>query len=93
VITHGDAGGAEGLRRGLADWLTDMGLESAGGRANIDRQIGYYEPYATSHEALDRDHAVVEEVRAAMQALLERVAQLRAGVPSAGADVREPRPK
>jgi len=93
VITHGDVAGAESLRRGLCDWLTDMGLESAGGKAMLDRMIGYYEPYATSHEALDRDHAVMEEVRAAMQALLERVAQLRAGVPSAGADVREVRPK
>jgi len=93
VFVHGDAGGAEALRRALSDWLTDIGLESGGGKATIDRQIGYYEPYATSHEALDRDKAVVQEVRAAMQALLERTAQLRAGVPSAGADVREPRPK
>jgi len=93
VFTHGDAAGTESLRRGLTDWLTDMGLESAGGKATIDRMIGYYEPYASSHEALDQNHAVVEEVRCAMQALLERVAQLRAGVPSAGGDVREPRPK
>ena len=93
VITHGDAAGAESLRRGLCDWLTDMGLESAGGKAMIDRMIGYYEPYATSHETLDHDHAVMKKVRAAMQALLERAAQLRAGVPSAGADVREVRPK
>jgi spore maturation protein CgeB len=28
-----------------------------------DRYIGYYEPYATSHDALDRDQDVQEEVR------------------------------
>ena len=40
-----------------------MGLIDAGPQARLDRYIGYYEPYATSHAALDRDDGVQEEVR------------------------------
>ena len=49
-------------RRALSDWLDWMGLIDAGTQARLDRYIGYYEPYATSHEALDADQAVQEEV-------------------------------
>ena len=42
------------------DW---MGFIDAGSQAQLDRYIGYYKPYATSHEALDRDEAVREEAR------------------------------
>ena len=55
VVVHGDAAGAETLRRSLTDWLTDMELVPALPQGGIDRYIGYYEPYATSHEALDSD--------------------------------------
>ena len=54
MIVHGDVAGIEGSRRALWDWLDWMGLIDAGSR-RLDRYIGYYEPYATSHEALDRD--------------------------------------
>ena len=37
------------------DWLDWMGLIDAGVQARLDRYIGYYEPYATSHDALDAD--------------------------------------
>ncbi len=57
VVVHGDAAGAETLRRVMSDWAGDMHLISAGGQAELDRYVGYYEPYATSHEALDRDEA------------------------------------
>jgi multimeric flavodoxin WrbA len=50
VIVHGDAEGVEGLRRSLTDWLLDMELVQASQAATIGRYIGYYEPYATSHE-------------------------------------------
>ena len=50
--------GAETLRRSLVDWLTDMSLISAGGMAETDGYIGYMEPYATSHQALDEDEDV-----------------------------------
>jgi hypothetical protein len=71
-----------------------MGLIAAGPKARLDRLIGYYEPYATSHEALDRDQAVQDEVRNTAQALAEAVGESRAGRLSApGADLAVPRPK
>ncbi|MEP7061999.1 MAG: flavodoxin family protein [Betaproteobacteria bacterium] len=94
VVVHGDVAGIEGVRRALCDWLDWMGLIGAGAAARLDRFIGYYEPYATSHDALDRDEAVQEEVRNAARALGEAVTQLRAGTLSApGAALEPPRPK
>lgn len=61
LVVHGDVAGIEGSRRDLSDWLDWMGLIDAGEQARLDRHIGYYEPYATSHEALDRDEALQEE--------------------------------
>ena len=93
VVVHGDTVGAETLRRSLVDWLTDMKLLPAAPLATIDRYIGYYEPYATSHDQLDRDASVQEEVRRAAKALIEAVALSRAGqltLPDTGPD---PRPK
>ena len=52
------------------DWLDWMGLIDAGANARLDRYIGYYEPYATSHEALDRDTGLQEEVRNVARALV-----------------------
>jgi multimeric flavodoxin WrbA len=94
IVVHGDAAGAETLRRSLTDWLTDMNLVPAAPNALVDRYIGYYEPYATSHEALDRDTSFQEEVRNAARALVEGVTLLRAGsFPRADRGQRDPRPK
>jgi multimeric flavodoxin WrbA len=93
VVVHGDAEGAETLRRSLHDWLSDMELVPAGDKAVFDRYVGYYEPYATSHDALDRDTAVMEEVRNAARVLLERVRRLRSGEQPADHMARSPRPK
>jgi multimeric flavodoxin WrbA len=94
IVVHGDVSGTEAVRRALSDWLDWMGLHAAGDKALLDRFIGYYAPYATSHEALDRDKGVQEEVRNAARSLAEAVADLRAGrVPAAGADLQRPRPK
>ena len=79
VVVHGDAAGAETLRRSLVDWLSDIGLIGAGHRAEIDRYIGYYEPYASSHVALDHDTALQEETRNAARALMRAVKLLRRG--------------
>jgi multimeric flavodoxin WrbA len=92
VVVHGDAEGTDSLRRSLTDWLVEMELEPAGSHALLDRYIGYLEPYATSHDALDREPAIFEETRNAMRTLVERVAQLR-DVPAAGRELVEPRPK
>ena len=94
VIAHGDTEGAEGVRRSLADWLRATGLLPAGPLAEVDRYIGYWEPYATSHEALDRDAAIQEEVRNAARALLEAVLATRAAKQvAAGTRLTEPRRK
>jgi multimeric flavodoxin WrbA len=94
VVVHGDAAGAETLRRSLSDWLTDMELVPAGAAATIDRYVGYYEPYATSHAALDRDTPLHEEVRHAARALVEGVRLARAGqYPRPDRGIQPPRPK
>ena len=94
VVVHGDVAGIESVRRALSDWLDWMGLIDAGAKSRLDRFIGYYEPYATSHEALDRDHGVQDEVRNVARSLAEAVGELRAGRLSApGADLAAPRPK
>ncbi len=94
IIVHGDAAGAEGLRRSLTDWLKDMHLIEASPKATLDRYIGYYEPYATSHEALDRDHALQAEVQNAATALVEAIKLARSGyLPQPAGNVEDPRPK
>ena len=54
LVVHGDVAGIEGVRRALSDWLDWMGLIDAGTQARLDRYIGYYKPYATSHDELDQ---------------------------------------
>ena len=73
VIVHGDTIGAEGLRRNLSDWLTDMNLVSAGSMAEKDGYIGYEKPYATSHDDLDDDKAFQQDVRSAATTLANAV--------------------
>jgi multimeric flavodoxin WrbA len=94
VVVHGDVAGTESVRRALSDWLEWMGLIQAGARAGLDRYIGYYEPYATSHEALDRDTALFEEVQNVASAVGEAVRLMRAGeLDNPGASLPRPRPK
>ena len=94
VVVHGDVEGAEGVRRSVADWLRFMDLRPAGKMAELDRYIGYWEPYATSHDALDRDEAIQEEVRNAARTLLVAVNEQRAGrFSDASAQLRQPRSK
>ncbi|HEX6377224.1 MAG TPA: flavodoxin family protein [Allosphingosinicella sp.] len=94
IVVHGDVEGAENVRRSLADWLRFMHLVPAGVPAELDRYIGYWEPYATSHDALDKDLAVQEEVRNAARTLLEAVQARRAGrLVSAGDGLAQPRQK
>jgi hypothetical protein len=72
----------------------DMGLVPAGHLSEFGTYIGYLAPYATSHDELDRDVAVQEDVRNAARALVQAVHQLRRGElrpPDAG--LRPARPK
>jgi hypothetical protein len=94
VVVHGDVAGIEGVRHALSDWLDWMGLVDAGPEARLDRYIGYYDPYATSHDALDRDKDVQEEVRNVARAVVNAVREARAGRLSApDAKLDSPRPK
>jgi multimeric flavodoxin WrbA len=94
IVVHGDVDGIEGVRTAVSDWLEWMGLIEAGTKGRLARYIGYWEPYATSHEALDRDTSVQEEVRNAARALACAVEAIRAGrltarTPGCGRRVRK----
>lgn len=94
LVVHGDVAGVEGSRLALSDWLDWMGFIDAGVQARLDRYIGYYEPYATSHEALDRDQAVQEETRTVARAVAKAVNELRAGrLQAVQPNLSRPRPK
>jgi multimeric flavodoxin WrbA len=94
VIVHGDAAGAEAVHAAVSDWLTDMGLIDSGHLSQVARYIGYMKPYATSHDELDEDRALHEEVRNAARALMQAVTMMRGGeLPQPDESLREPRPK
>jgi multimeric flavodoxin WrbA len=94
VVVHGDVAGIEGTRRALCDWLDWMGLIDAGAAARLERFVGYYEPYATSHEALDRDAALMEEVRNVARAVVNAVGEARSGrLSEPDRNLSNPRPK
>ena len=94
LVVHGDVAGIENVRHALSDWLDWMGLVDAGTHARLERYIGYYAPYATSHQSLDKDESLHEEVRNVGRAVANAVAALRAGtliLPDA--NLTRPRPK
>jgi len=94
IVVHGDTVGAETLRRSLSDWASDIGLIAAGSKAELDAYVGYFEPYATSHQALDKDTAFQQEVRNAALTLVDAVEAKRQGrMVEAGSRLQEPRPK
>jgi multimeric flavodoxin WrbA len=93
VVAHGDAEGAENAGRTLWEWLSSMHLEPAGRSAELDRYIGYWKPYATSHAQLDADTAIQDEVRFAARTLLDAVKERRAGRSAAPREVSAPRQK
>ena len=94
LIVHGDVAGIEGSRRALSDWLDWMGFIDAGAQARLDRYIGYFEPYATSHDTLDQDLPVQEEARNVARAVAQAVTELRAGrLQAVQPQLSRPRPK
>ena len=94
LVVHGDVAGIEGARRSLSDWLDWMGLIDAGPPARLDRFIGYFEPYATSHDTLDADQAVQQETRNVGRAVAHAVKALRDGrLQAVQPELRRPRPK
>ena len=94
LVVHGDVAGIEGTRRSLSDWLDWMGLIDAGTFARLDRYVGYYESYAQSHQALDRDTDFQEEVRNVARSVKNAVDELRAGrLSKPDRELKAPRPK
>lgn len=93
VVVHGDTEGAENVAHTLYEWLSSMHLESAGHNAELDRYIGYWKPYATSHAELDADTAIQDEVRLAARTLVEAITAKRAGKLTAVPEMTAPREK
>ena len=79
VVVHGDATGVNQVKRSLVDWLQDLELIQAGPKANLDRYIGYYKSYASSHDELDKDEDIQKETEVAALTLLEHVRWSRNG--------------
>jgi multimeric flavodoxin WrbA len=80
VIVHGDVEGAGETRSALCNWLRWMGLIQAGGKGAVTGYIGYYEPYATSHDAFEKDEAFQGDAKNAALALVQLVKDLRKGI-------------
>jgi hypothetical protein len=76
------------------DWASDMKLIGAGSAAEVDGYIGYFEPYACGHLALDKDKRFQEQVRNAALALAEGIeAQLAGKLLAPGENLKDPQPK
>jgi hypothetical protein len=94
LVVHGDVAGIESTRRSLSDWLDWMGLISASPTSQLDRFVGYYEPYATSHDTLDHDTAFQDEVRNVARSVGAAVRDIRSGKQVApNLKLKNPRPK
>jgi multimeric flavodoxin WrbA len=94
VVVHGDAEGTENVRRSLHDWLTAIHMRSAGRSAELDRYIGYLQPYATSHEEFDRDTGIQDEVLNAALVLAAALRADRAGrLADTDSGIKDPRDK
>jgi multimeric flavodoxin WrbA len=94
VVVHGDADGVGALRKALTSWLSDMKLIEAAPGGTLGRYVGYYQPYAESHEALDKDIDFQKEVRHAARSLVQMVKIIRQGkYRAADQGLEETRPK
>jgi multimeric flavodoxin WrbA len=94
LVVHGDVAAAESVRHALGDWLDWMGLVAAGSMSLLDRYIAYYEPYATSHDALDGETALFEEVANVARAITAAIRDQRQGrLSQPGKKLKTPRPK
>ena len=79
VAVQGDVEGVGETRAALSNWLRWIGMVQAGSKGTTGGYVGYYEPYATSHDALDRDKGFQGDVRNAALALVNLVKDLRSG--------------
>ena len=94
LVVHGDVAGVEDSRRALSDWLDWMGFIDSGAQSRLDRYIGYYEPYAISHDILDKDLMVQEEVKNVARSVIYTIKKLRKGsLSEIQPIIKRPRPK
>ena len=93
VVAHGDSQGHEGVREELTGWLTSIGMIQAGASASVDTLIGYWEPYATSHDKLDAQPETFAQVENAAKSLANMVHAIRAGWRAPDAGLHNPRQK
>lgn len=77
LVVHGDSTGIEEVKHALTGWLTDMDLIPAGKGGVAASYIGYYEPYAKSHEALDKNKDFWIEAESAAKSLVNQVRFIR----------------
>jgi len=94
VVVHGDTMGVDDLKNALTSWLNEIMMIPSGVYGQIGRYIGYFGTYAESHLELDKDHAIMEEVKLCAEALAmniraERSKKLDTLVPN----LHDPRPK
>jgi multimeric flavodoxin WrbA len=94
VVVHGDTEGTENVRRSLVDWLTSIKMVSAGPDSSLDRYIGYWKPYATSHVEYEQDFDFQAEVRNVAKVLAEAVKlKHQNALPVPGSKLEAPREK
>lgn len=93
VAVHGDVEGTKDVVRSISDWLKFMEMAPAGPLAELDRYIGYWEPYATNHESLDKDIAVQGEIRNVAKTLRDALLAHRDKAAIPGSALVPPRQK
>lgn len=93
VVVHGDAMGVDDSKNTLCDWLEEMELTPTGTFGKIGRYVGYFKPYATSHQDLDHDENIFQEVVNAAKALLSSVQANRENRLHFSPELEDPRPK
>lgn len=94
LVIHGDATGVDDLKNSLTDWLEEMELIPVTNHGVLARYVGYMGSYAESHEALDKDTDMMDEVKNAAKALTVAVGAYRHHQFEAlNLQLQEPRPK
>jgi multimeric flavodoxin WrbA len=94
LVVHGDTVGVDDLRNALSSWLNEIMLIPAGVFGTVARYIGYYGPYAESHDELEEDTAIQEEVKNCARALASNVrANREKKLESQIPHLEDPRPK
>lgn len=79
LVVHGDPPRALQVRRALCEWLDCMGLLDACEQARLEHFVGLGDPAPATGMPPDGEAALEDETRAAAQALVHAIAEIRAG--------------